>query len=252
MDKSQKTLIAHRGESFDAPENTLASINLAWERGAKSVEIDVHLTKDKQIVVIHDNNTLRVSGIKKIIKNSTLDELKLLDIGSFKGEQWKNERIPTLTEVLRTVPEHGKLIIEIKSKELILLNKLKYELSVSGLKFFQIMMIDFDLKTLAKAKQLIPNYKMLWLMSLDYFWPWWLYSVSQRKLIQKLELFNLDGVDVWAGKLLTKAFIQNLKDAGFLIYTWTVDDPEQARTLLDFGIDGITTNRASWMANQLK
>ena len=252
MNKAQNRLIAHRGESFDAPENTLASITLAWERGAIAVEIDVHLTKDEKIVVIHDNDTLRVSGTKKTIKNSTLDELKLLDIGSHKGKKWENERIPTLTEVLKTVPEQGILIIEIKSNELLLLNKLKYELSVSGLKDFQIMMIDFNLKTLAMAKQLMPCYKMLWLMSLDYFWPWWLYRVNQRKLFKKLELFNLDGVDVWSGKFLTKAFIQNLKNEGFLIYCWTVDNRKQAQKLLDFGIDGITTNRASWMANHLK
>ena len=114
-------IIAHRGESYDAPENTLASINLAWERGAEAVEIDVHLSKDNQVVVIHDPNTLRVSGIKKKIKNSTVADLKKLDVGSWKSAEFKNEKIPTLKEVLATVPQSKKLIIEIKSEFKILI-----------------------------------------------------------------------------------------------------------------------------------
>ncbi|NQU81059.1 MAG: hypothetical protein HQ543_06030 [Bacteroidetes bacterium] len=68
MSKVNELIIAHRGESFDAPENTLDSINLAWERMTKSVEIDIQLTKDNEIVVIHDWDTFRISGKKKIIK----------------------------------------------------------------------------------------------------------------------------------------------------------------------------------------
>jgi len=68
MSKLNELIIAHRGESFDAPENTLDSINLAWERMTKSVEIDIQLTKDNEIVVIHDWDTFRISGKKKIIK----------------------------------------------------------------------------------------------------------------------------------------------------------------------------------------
>ncbi len=62
---TETKIIAHRGESFDAPENTLAAINLAWERKVKAVEVDIHLTYDNEIVVIHDYNTLRVAGVKK-------------------------------------------------------------------------------------------------------------------------------------------------------------------------------------------
>ena len=85
-------IIAHRGESFDAPENTLASINLAWERGAGAVEIDVHLSKDNQIVVIHDSNTKRVGAKNKKVSKQTLSELKKLDIGSWKNVKWKDEK----------------------------------------------------------------------------------------------------------------------------------------------------------------
>lgn len=251
MSISNVLIIAHRGESFDAPENTLASINLAWERNIKSVEIDIHLTNENEIVVIHDYDTLRISGQRKIIKESSLRELRLLDFGSFKNTKWKNERIPTLSEVLKTVPVDGKLIIEIKSDHRIL-QRLKIELAQSQLKNSQIELIAFNVHTLAKAKQMMPEYKMLWLLNLDYHWPHWMLWVNKQRIINKVKSFNLDGVDVWAGKLLVKSFIQQFHEAGLLVYTWTVDNPKKAKTLLEYGIDGITTNRAGWMTQQIK
>ena len=80
-------IIAHRGESFDAPENTLAAVNLAWERGADAVEIDVQLSKDNKIVVIHDENTKRTGGRNKLVKNQTLKELKELDVGIYRDKK---------------------------------------------------------------------------------------------------------------------------------------------------------------------
>ena len=108
-------IIAHRGESFDAPENTLASINLAWERNADAVEIDIQLTKDKKIVVIHDKSTLRTGGKMKRIATSTYNELHQINVGKLKGAKWKNEKIPLLNEVIDTIPANKILFIELKS-----------------------------------------------------------------------------------------------------------------------------------------
>lgn len=251
MKELNQFIIAHRGESIDAPENTLAAINLAWDRGAKSVEIDVQLTKDNEIVVLHDKDTLRISGKKYIISKTSLRELKQLNAGLYKGEKWKNERIPTLREVIKTVPKEGKLIIEIKSNESIL-EKLKSELVYSTLKDDQIEIIAFNIDTLTKAKQIMPAYKMLWLLNLDYQYPWWLVILNKKKMIRKIETRNLNGVDVWAGKRLTKCFISKMKDAGLLIYTWTVNDAKKAKILLDNGIEGITTDRSFGLSGELK
>jgi glycerophosphoryl diester phosphodiesterase len=243
-------IIAHRGESFDAPENTLASIKLAWEKKISAVETDIHLTRDNEIVVIHDYDTKRISGIKKVIMNSSLKELKLIDAGTYKGSQWRGERIPTLDEVLQTVPEKAKIIIEIKSDEKIL-PKLKTTLSRSNLKYSQIEIITFRKEVLKSARLLMPEYKMLLLLNLDYFWPWWTCRVNIEKIIKMVRQHQFNGVDVWAGKLLTKEFIRAFKDAGLLVYAWTVDDPVIANILIGYGIDGITTNSASWMTAQL-
>jgi glycerophosphoryl diester phosphodiesterase len=251
MVEPDEIIIAHRGESHDAPENTLAAINLAWKRNIKSVEIDIHLTKDNEIVAIHDYDTLRVSGIKKLVRESSLYELKCLDAGSFKGTEWTGETIPTLNEVLETIPENGKLIIEIKSDSKIL-DRLSNELSHSGLIESQIEIIAFNFETLAEAKRSMPHYRMLWLLDLDYSLPWWLWWRSKQEIIDKIRKFNLDGIDVWSGRLLTRKFIERFRKERFYVYAWTVDNPEKARELVESDINGITTNRAGWMRDQLK
>ncbi len=106
MQKKKLLIIAHRGESYDAPENTLASINLAWKRDADAVEIDVQLTKDEKIVVIHDKTTLRTGGKYKRIASNNYDELLKIDIGKFKSTKWKNERIPLLDDVRKALLDY--------------------------------------------------------------------------------------------------------------------------------------------------
>src|SRR3954470_13597201 len=100
-------LIAHRGESADAPENTMAAFLLAWERRVGAIELDVHLTRDGELIVSHDADTRRTTGTSKVIKDSTLDELRPLDAGRWKGPRWAGERMPTLGEALATIPEHA-------------------------------------------------------------------------------------------------------------------------------------------------
>ena len=83
---------------------------MAWERNDNAVEIDIQLTKDKKIIVAHDKNTYRLAGKFKNILSQTLNELKSLDVGSYKGEKWKSEKIPTLNEVLKTLPKNKYLL----------------------------------------------------------------------------------------------------------------------------------------------
>lgn len=243
-------IIAHRGESFEAPENTLASINLAWEKGATSVEIDIRLTRDNEIVVIHDKNTKRTAQKWMYIKYSTLSKLKTLDVGLYKGLKWKNQRIPTLKEVLKTIPDYGKLILEIKSDKKIL-KKLQEELIHSGLNNNQIEIIAFNLKTLHRAKKLMPQYKMLWLLNLDYYLPKWLLKIDTKKIIQKTKESALDGINVWAGKALNENFISDIKNENLDIYVWTVNSPTKAKWLFENSIDGIATDKASWLKEEL-
>src|SRR5262245_59032558 len=85
-------IIDHRGASHDAPENTLASIRLAWKQNADAVEIDVQFSKDGHIGVIHDDNTRKTAGVRKKVSEQTLSELKALDVGRWKDAKWSGER----------------------------------------------------------------------------------------------------------------------------------------------------------------
>ncbi|MEE9431728.1 MAG: glycerophosphodiester phosphodiesterase [Melioribacteraceae bacterium] len=243
-------IIAHRGESFDAPENTLASINLAWERGAEAVEVDVHLSKDNHVVVIHDYNTKRVGNRNKKVSKQTLSELKELEIGSWKNKKWKDEKIPTLKEVLATVPSDRKIIIEIKSDEEVL-PFLKKGVQESGLKNIRVEFISFNYSTIVAAKKTFPKNNCLYLVDLDYTWYTRLISPSVEKIIAKTKEGNLDGINVWAGKLLTKQFAEKVKAADLLLYTWTVNNPQQTRQLIQWQVDGITTDKAQWLKNEI-
>ena len=97
-------IIAHRGASHDAPENTLSAFKLAIEQGADAFEADFYLTRDDHVVCFHDKDTERITGRKLSITETPFDELRRLDVGSWKGAQWKGEQMPTLEEVLAAVP----------------------------------------------------------------------------------------------------------------------------------------------------
>ena len=234
-------IIAHRGASFEAPENTLVSVNLGWEQDADAVEIDVYLSKDNKIVVIHDENTKRTAGEKLIVKESTASDLRKLDVGSFKSHDYKGEKIPFLSEVIETIPKGKKLFVEVKCGTEIL-PFLKESFKKSG-KIDQLVIISFDFDVVAGAKKILPEVPA-------YLLHFNLTGEYSKKWIEKAKEADLDGLN-FRYKGISEEFIKSVHDANMEIYTWTVDDPEEAARLLKFGIDGITTNRPGWMRKEL-
>ena len=243
-------IIAHRGESFIAPENTLAAINLAWEHGADAIEIDVHLTYDNEIVVIHDKRTGRTGNINYSVKKSPLAKLKEVDVGVKKGDEFIGEKIPTLQEVIQTVPPKGKLIIEIKCGTEILA-PLSIVLEHSKLMNHQIELICFDLKVISDAKKFLPQFKALWLLNLDYYLPHWMLRTNVVKVVERVNEYGLDGINGWAGNMLNRKFVRAFKKEGLWVYTWTINDVQTAEKLIDYGVDAITTDRPAWLTHQL-
>ncbi len=244
-------IIAHRGESFEAPENTLSSVNLAWEKGADAVEVDVRFTKDNQIVVIHDSHTRRVSGKFMRICRSNLAELKSLDVGKYKNSRYEGDRIPTLQEILNTVPIEKKILIEIKSGRKIIPYLKEYILN-SGLKINQIEIISFNLKTLIEVKKQIPQFSVLWVSAFNYCSMCRFLKMPINKIISKAIKYNMNGLDLLAGEMLDVKMVKEIKSAGLKLYVWTVNNPEKARYLFKAGVDGITTDRANWIKNKIQ
>lgn len=243
-------LIAHRGASHDAPENTLAAFRLAWEAGADGLEGDFRLTRDKEIVCLHDATTRRTTQAVLAVADTDLARLRELDAGAWKGERWRGERIPTLREVIATVPRGKKLFIELKSGPEIL-PPLAAVLAGSGLEPGQVAIFAFDAGLVAASRELFPGFKRLWIT--DYARDWrggWDPSIDQ--ILRTLENSGAAGLASRAHRSITAPFVAALRSAGMELHVWTVDSPRSAARFLALGVDSIITNRPGWLRERLR
>ncbi len=241
-------IIAHRGASFDAPENTLAAVRLAWQQQADAVEVDAHLSRDGKLVVIHDDNTRKTTGVNRKVANQTLAELRALDAGSWKGPAWLGEKIPTLDEVLATVPRRKHLFIEIKARANAA-PELAKAFTQSQCRPEQMVLIGFSFATMKALKRVFPQVEVCWITVLKRHrltrrWP------DPQKLIQKVKAVGLDGLDLNANAGVTRSLVKKIHSAGLKLYVWTVDSPALAKKMAHAGVDGITTNRPGFLRLQ--
>ncbi len=247
--KNIPVIIAHRGASYTAPENTLAAVRLAWELDAYGVEIDVHLTPDNRIVVIHDATTKRTAWKKLSICESSSEELRKLDAGIYKSREYKGQKIPFIEEILDILPDDKKLYIEIKcGKEIFPFLR---ENIMESKKMARIVIMAFDIKTVIMSKKIMPEIPVLWLC-----------SIRRNKLTKKplphdtaiitsaME-HNIDGLSAqYAG--ITEDFAEKVMSSGLKLYAWTVNHRKEAGRLFKIGVDGIITDRLGWILNKLK
>ena len=243
--------VAHRGESFLAPENTMAAFNLAWKLGADAVEFDVHLTRDGKLAVSHDKDLKRITGQRVVIAESTLAELQALDVGRWKGAQFAGERVPAIEQVLATVPEGKRLFIEVKvGPEAV--PPLVAAVRASGKKPAQLVVISFNADALAEAKRRLPELKMYYLAGQKQDEKTGKWTPPLDEVLRTAKEIHADGVDVQAKPTFDAAFVRKAREAGFEVHAWTVDDPDLARQLIGLGVDGITTNRVDWLRKQVE
>ncbi len=243
-------IIAHRGASYDAPENTLAAVNLAWEQGADAVEVDVHLSADGRIVVVHDPDTRKIAGVRKKIGSQTFTELRTLDVGLWKHRKWAGERIPALEEVLESIPAGKRLFVEIKcGPECV--PEFSRLFHTSGKAAEQVVAIGFDLETMHTIKSHLPQIEVCWIAEFKRNWKTGRWFPKPETLIEKAKTAGLDGLDLGARGPINANLGKLVKEAGLTLYIWTVDSPAKARRLINAGVDGITTNRPGWLREQL-
>ena len=245
-------IVAHRGASHDAPENTLAAFRLAWEKNADAIEADFYLSRDGHIVCIHDKTTERTAGVELTVAESSLADLKQLDVGSWKHKRFAGEKIPTLQEVIATIPKGKRIVIELKVGPEIVA-PLQRILSESKLKPEQIMVISFKESTIAESKRAMPNIKAHWLTGYDpddEIGPW---TPTAASVIRTVERTNADGFGSHARRgVFNQKFIDTLTDAGVReFHVWTIDDPADARFYINLGAIGITTNRPAFIRSHL-
>jgi len=227
-------VIAHRGASGDAPENTLAAFRLAWEQNADAVEMDLRPTRDGRIAVIHDADLLRVSGVAAKVAAMDSAELTSLDVGIWKGERWRGERVPLLPEALAVVPATGGAFLELKGGSE-MLPELKRCVAGSGLYPSRVWIIAFDRMLLVESKRLLPEAGHAWVID----------QKSLRSfdgLIEEALSRGLDALDLKASWPLDQERVAAAHRAGLKVFVWTVDNIDMARQLAAAGVDGITTN----------
>ncbi len=228
-------VIAHRGYSGEAPENTLAAFKKAIEVGSDMIELDIHFSRDRQIVVIHDETLERTADGLGRVAEFTLAELKKFDAGFWFSPEFKGERIPTLAEVLHLAK--GKILvnIEIKSPSHGLYSVT--ELAEQALKEVQkmgmleeVIFSSFNPLALEKIRELAPRAYV----AILYHREWnFIAEITRGKSFEVLNLRK---------DFLNKEKIDRIKGLGMLVNVYTVNEEEELRRFVEWGVNGIITN----------
>lgn len=240
-------IIAHRGASWDAPENSRSAVELAWRQGADAVEADFRLTRDGRIVASHDDSLKRTTGIDLHISEHSLDELRRLDVGSWKGPQWSGERIATLEEMLAiAAPTDARFYVEIKSGPQIAA-ELTRIVQASGWAPARIVPICFSAEVLVAVRRVLPQsptYLVVEFLRDPQTGVW--YPDADECLADAVR-HELTGLDLMAARALDPALVDRIRSAGLDLCVWTVDDAELARRLMGLGVRRLTTNRPDFL-----
>lgn len=242
--------ISHRGESLDAPENTKSAFLLAMERETDGIETDIHLTGDGELVCIHDGNTRRVGDREILIEESTFAETQSVDVSNGMAA-YKGEKIPLFRSVLALLKPGRKFYVEVKENDPRVLPVMRRELERSGVALENIVMISFHRDIVRESRRVMPEVKTLWLTSFSE--ENGRVSPTPEETIAFLKEAKADGIDAHAlEKAFDAAYIKALKDAGFHVAVWTVDDAGTAERYAAMGVDSITSNCAAKLRALLK
>lgn len=238
-------VVAHRGFSGAAPENTLAAFRKAMEIGCDMIELDVQLSKDGKVIVLHDDTVGRTTNGRGRAVDFTLKELKDLDAGSWFGRNFSGEKIPTLEEVLLLAKDRVLVNIEIKHPEHgqypveELTEKAVREVRNAGM-IPQVIFSSFNPAALEWIKK---NEPRLWVAFL-FHRPWEsLPEVTGEREYEVLNLRNL---------YLTRDKIAALHRLGKKVNVYTVNSEEEIERFVQWGADGIITNHPDRLIKILK
>ena len=229
--KGKVKMVAHRGVSGLEMENTLAAFVAAGNRSHYGIETDVHVTKDKQIAVIHDDNVKRVTGADRIVEESTLEELQSLKLyDRMEGHFRTDLRIPILSEYIGICKKYDKTaVLELKTE--MQAEDIRQIIQIIRKQNFleSVIFISFSWENMLEIRRQLPKQKAQYLaMECD------------QELIRKLAENKLD-LDIYY-KAITKELVEALHAAGIEVNCWTVDLPEDAEKMVSYGVDYITSN----------
>jgi glycerophosphoryl diester phosphodiesterase len=224
-------IIAHRGASADAPENTMPAFELAVEQGAQMLEFDVRSTRDGAVVVFHDDTTERWNGVPQPVNQLTLNEIQQIDLGG--------AHAPTLNELCRwAVTTELALNVEIKVAGIEA--QVAQILRQHGLAE-RVVVSSFSSEVVRRMREVAPDIARGVLMGSQTIAP----QVRMREA-WPIPTLRQHAAHAWhpAWQLpMLHRLVPHVQRAGFAVYVWTVDDPITMRQLLALGVDGIITNK---------
>lgn len=246
--KMTPQIIAHRGASALAPENTIAAFRMAIEEGAEGIEFDVRLTKDGEAVVFHDRTLKRTAGRKGKVADLTVEELRLLDVGSWfdrangkhSNDGFANESVPTLGEALAFLENfRGLIYIELKCKESDvdrLTDRVAEALNESDLKT-QVIVKSFKLAVIPRIRALCPGVRTAAL-----FAPKIKNILRKEKYLVKIaHEIGADEISVHY-TLATRKLLKKANRRGINVAIWTADNPRWVKRAFRLGLKAIITN----------
>ena len=220
-------VIAHRGAAGSAPENTLASIELAVEHGADMVEIDVQETADGEIVVVHDSDLMRVGRSPLKIWEATYEEILEVDVGSWYGPDFTGQRVPTLEQVLELCKGRAMVDIELKYYG----HNERLEKRVADI--VERMGMEDEIVLMSLVSDIVSTMKTMR--------PGWTVGLLTAKAVGDLTTSDADFLAVHIG-IANPGFVRRAHTAGKEVFVWTVNDKLNMHRMMSRGVDGIITD----------
>lgn len=249
-DSIRPQIIAHRGASCDAPENTIAAFREAWRQDADGIECDVHLTGDGHIVCCHDASTGRIANQNLAIANTLLDDLCQLDAGGWKGPFWLGERIPELRELLLENPRGKCLLIEIKGGPEIVKPLIDLLAQTGSRDSDHFCILSFSPSVIRAWRRSIPQGRACLLLEAGQ------HGITSEQpagndLTELVHAAGANAVGLEYTDSISAATISMLVRAGIETFVWTVDTPEHINRCIRLGVNAIITNSPGLARRQL-
>ena len=237
------TLIAHRGESIDAPENTLPAYRTAVERGF-GFECDIYLAKDGRLFTFHDRDLTRTTAGANTNRCTAVDwagtvsKVNVGGWGKWKGSKFDPTRPALFSEVLALAREGRFIYVEVKGNDPSWVPYIRAEMEkASNVNPGNVLFISFGDKVCAELKRAMPEYRVYFLTGAKRY--------AAEALVAKLRGMGVDGVDISFDPAVIDAdYVRTVKNAGFSFHVWTIDDLEKAKRAFAAGADTLTTNCA--------
>lgn len=238
QEQQEMVNIAHRGASGHAPENTMGAFQKGFEMKADYIELDVQMTKDGELVVIHDTTVDRTTNGTGKVSDLTLEEIRQLDAGSWFSEDYAGEKIPTFEEVLTEFRGKIGILIELKSPELYpgmeeKVADVLIEKNMNTPKNNKIILQSFNHESMKKSKELLPNLSHGVLLGKNWA------NVTEEQLSEFAGYADYFNPTMY---IVTDELVDDIHEAGMDIYPYTSRSEEQALHLFDLNVDGIITD----------